>query len=273
MGCNLSIATVFNMSNTIFYFTGTGNSLKVAKDIAAEIDGTNIISMAANIGKVADFSPQGAVGFIFPVYYCGLPQLVQEFISCIDLSSASYIYIACTYGAMAGNAGCISQAQRLIKSKGKVLDAAFYVKCIDNFILWTWDITPAKKHDVIHKGANQKSKDIARIVIERRAHQDKSITEHIGPVVFGYNRFLKTVKANDKAFYWENTCNACGLCEKVCPTNNIDLVARPIWKSENCQRCLACLHLCPRACIQYGLVTTKRKRYKNPHITIDELIL
>jgi len=262
------------MTNTIFYFTGTGNSLKVAKDIAAGLEDASIISMAANIGGVADFAPGGSVGFVFPVYYCGLPQLVQEFISKIDLSNASYIYIACTYGAAGGNAGCISQTKRILKTKGKLLNSAFYVKCVDNFILWTWDVTPSKKHPALHEGARKKSEYIAKIVSQGRAHQDKSLTEYTGPILFGYSKFLKTVQAGDKAFSCSHGCTSCGLCADVCPTDNIYMSNnQPVWKSERCQRCLACLHLCPAACIQYGKVTAKRQRYKNPHITTGELML
>jgi len=261
------------MPHTIFYFTGTGNSLKVAKDIAAGLGGASIIPMAANIEKVTTLALQGTVGFVFPVYYCGLPQIVYEFISLVDLSAASYFYVACTYGAVGGNGGCISQARKILKSKGKTLDAAFYVKCVDNFILWTWDATPTKKHTALHEDARKKAEEIAKIVLQKRKHQDKSATEYIGPMIFRHSRYLGTVNADDKAFCLSDGCVACGLCADVCPTKNIDLVeGKPVWKSEKCQRCLACLHLCPAACIQYGKVSAKRSRYKNPYISIKELI-
>ena len=260
------------MANTIFYFTGTGNSLKVAKDIAAGVEDSNIVSMAANMDTVSDLIPQGAVGFVFPVYYFGLPQLVRKFISFIDLKHASYVYIACTYGKTCGNGGCISQTSRLLKSKGKTLDAAFYVKSVDNFILWTWDVPSSEKHPALHEDARKKSEYIAKIVSDRESVYDRSILEYSGPVLFGYKRFIKTVNTNDKAFNYSDNCTSCGLCKEVCPTNNIRLSdGHPIWKSETCQRCLACLHLCPSACIQYGKITAKRHRYKNPHITINEL--
>jgi len=260
------------MENTIFYFTGTGNSLKVAKDIATGVGNSNIVSMATGIDNISGLTPQGAVGFVFPVYYFGLPQLVREFISSVDLTHASYVYIACTYGKTGGNGGCVSQASKLLKGRGKTLNAAFYVKSVDNFILWTWDIPPSEKHLALHESARRKSEYIARIISIRKDHHDKSITEYVGPVLFGYNRFIKTVNTNDRAFNYSDSCTSCGLCKEVCPTNNIRLNDRyPIWKSETCQRCLACLHLCPSACIQYGKVTGKRHRYKNPHITVDEL--
>jgi len=259
------------MRNTIFYFSGTGNSLKMAKDIASGVENSNVISIAASIDKVADFAPQGAVGFVFPVYYCGLPQIVREFISLVNLEHASYVYMACTYGSTGGNAGCISQAKKILKAKGKALNASFYIKSVDNFILW-WDVPSTAKHTMLHENAYKKSEYIAQIVSNEKRHNDRSITEYAGPILFRYNHFYKTVNSNDKAFYCIDSCKSCGLCADVCPTNNININdGLPIWKSKTCQRCLACLHLCPTACIQYGNATVKRHRYKNPHITIDEL--
>ena len=52
------------MTNTIFCFTGTGNSLKVAKDIAAGVENSSIVSIAASIDIITELAPQGAVGFL-----------------------------------------------------------------------------------------------------------------------------------------------------------------------------------------------------------------
>jgi ferredoxin len=260
------------MRNTIFWFSGTGNSLKVARDIAAGVEHSNLMSIAASIDKISDFSPRGVVGFVFPVYYCGLPQIVRKFVSLINLEHASYIYVACTYGSTGGNAGCIAQAKKILKEKGKTLNAAFYVKSVDNFILWTWDVPPVTKHAALHENARKKSAYIASIVSAEKNHCDRSITEYIGPLIFRYDHFYNTVNFNDTAFHSTESCTSCGLCADVCPTNNIYMSDdRPVWKSETCQRCLACLHLCPAACIQYGTVTAKRQRYKNPYITVNEL--
>ena len=268
------------MKHTIYYFSGTGNSLKAAKDISAGVQDSELLSMAANIHTASELVPQGAVGFVFPVYYCGLPRLVQEFISEINLASATYIYIVATYGHAGGNSGCISQTKKIFRSKGKKLNAAFYVRHINNFMLYAWDdcaiwalkVTPEKEHTALHENAYKKSTRIAEIVSARKDYYDKSLTEYIGPILFQYNRFYNKVHSNDKAFYATDECTSCGLCVEVCPTNNMEMCdGRPIWKSKTCQRCLACLNLCPPACIQYGEGTRGQRRYKNPHISVAEL--
>jgi ferredoxin len=260
------------MTNTIFYFTGTGNSLKVAKDIALGVENSSLISMATAMDSVSNLAPQGAVGFVFPVYYFGLPQIVREFVTAIDLSLVSYIYIACTYGKTLGNGGCVSQTKKILRGKGKTLNSAFYVKSVDNFILWTWDVPPIEKHAKLHETAKKKAEHIVKTVSNKENYCDRSFNEYTGPILFGYNRFIKSVRTNDKSFNYSEKCTSCGVCADVCPTDNIRFDdGHPIWKSETCQRCLACLHLCPTSCIQYGKITTKRQRYKNPYISVKEL--
>ena len=262
------------MSNSIFYFTGTGNSLKIAKDIAerSNITDCNIVSIGKNISNVQSLNPKNIVGIIFPVYYCGLPKIINDFLEKINLSDASYIFIVALYGATGGNGGCIHQAKNILSQRGIKLNAGFYIKSVDNFILWTWDVPPVEKHEMIHKIAENKVIKIIEYISNKVSYFDKSFMEYIGPIIFGYKKFIKNVNYSDKLFFTNSQCNSCGICVKVCPTYNIELNnSRPEWKSVSCQRCLACLHLCPKKSIEYGKVTEKRSRYKNPFIRIEEL--
>ena len=262
------------MANTIFYFTGTGNSLKTAKDIAKKTNtpDCNIVSIAKNISNIQTLNPQNVVGIIFPVYYCGIPKIVNEFLEKIDLSNACYLFIVALYGSTNGNGGCIHQAKNILSKRGIKLNAGFYIKSVDNFILWTWDVPPVEKHEKIHKTTESKILKITEYITNNVNHFDKSFMEYIGPVIFGYKKFVKNVNYSDKLFYTNSGCNSCGICAKICPTYNIKFNNdKPKWKSLSCQRCLACLHLCPKKSIEYGKVTKKRSRYKNPFIKIEEL--
>ena len=67
------------MKADIYYFTGTGNSLAVAKDIAKEVDG-ELISIPYVIGKETIKTSSKVIIIIFPVYYWGVPLIVERFI-------------------------------------------------------------------------------------------------------------------------------------------------------------------------------------------------
>jgi len=257
------------MENTIYYFTGTGNSLKIAKDLCSKLNNCNVVSIAKNISEMNMFKPKGIVGFVFPVFYCGIPKIVKDFMENIDLSNASYVFITAVYGAFLGNAGCISQGKDILKKKNIKLNSAFYIKSVDNFVIWTWNVPSPEKQYIIHKMVDKKIENIYQIIQNKNEYFDKSITEYIGPIIFRYKNFLKTVNNMDSKFTVGNNCNSCGICTKICPMKNIKIDDKPEWLN-NCQLCLACFHMCPNKTINYGKVTIKRRRYKNPYNKIEE---
>ena len=258
------------MENAIFYFTGTGNSLKIAKDIGNNISNCNVISIAKNYSNVNDLNPTGIVGFVFPVFYCGFPKIVDEFMNKINLSNTSYVFIIAVYGADGGNGGCGQQAKSIFSNKNVKLNSFFYIKSVDNFIIWTWDVPSIEKQQKTHEIVSNKVNNISDIILNKKEFFDKSIVEYIGPIIFGYKRFIKTVNNRSNYFHIRDNCNSCGICVKICPVKCIEMGSKPKWLNGNCQFCLGCLHICPRKAINYKKVTLKRNRYRNPFIEIEE---
>jgi hypothetical protein len=116
---------------TIFYFTGTGNSLKVAKDIAAELGGAELVQIAhRNRGLAGGTVHTGTVGFVFPVYYAGLPHMVAEFAQALTRADTAYVFAVATYGGMPGIA--FRQLSDILSKKGITLAAAFGVRMPGN---------------------------------------------------------------------------------------------------------------------------------------------
>ena len=84
------------MQTTIYYFTGTGNSLKVAKDLAQKLKECELIPIA-KVWHTEDLeSTSEKIGFIFPLYYSGLPKIVYDFINKTDFSKSNYFFTVVT---------------------------------------------------------------------------------------------------------------------------------------------------------------------------------
>jgi MinD superfamily P-loop ATPase len=50
-------------------------------------------------------------------------------------------------------------------------------------------------------------------------------------------------------FRTDETCDSCGLCEKICPTDSIKIVAdKPKW-ANTCEQCMRCVNYCPKQAI------------------------
>ncbi len=66
------------MKTIIYYFTGTGNSLAVAKKIAAVLGDCDLVPIASLQSTTADITPAAdRVGIVNPVYFAGLPVMVS----------------------------------------------------------------------------------------------------------------------------------------------------------------------------------------------------
>lgn len=77
--------------------------------------------------------------------------------------------------------------------------------------------------------------------------------------------------ADDK-FFINDRCNGCGVCEDVCPADNIQMIENgPNWKHD-CEQCLACLHWCPQQAIEFGEETVGRERYQNPFVNLQDML-
>ena len=73
----------------IIYFTGTGNSLAVAKKIGGEL-------IAIPQAKEQTYKDD-VIGVVFPTYGCMLPGIVKRFLEGVKLE-ADYIFAIATYG-------------------------------------------------------------------------------------------------------------------------------------------------------------------------------
>ena len=106
------------MESSIYFFTGTGNSLKIAKDVAEELGDCELIPIAKIWQKENLKSESEKIGFVFPLYYSGLPKIVYDFIEKIDLSNSEYFF---TIVSSAGDVSelPLQQVNTLLKTKSK----------------------------------------------------------------------------------------------------------------------------------------------------------
>ncbi|MBP3899180.1 MAG: hypothetical protein J6D57_15275, partial [Mogibacterium sp.] len=77
--------------NVIFCYSGTGNCLDMAKNIAKELGDTDIIMMR-KYPAVTDVREAKRVGFVVPCYGGGLPGHVERYIHDIKVSPDAYTF-------------------------------------------------------------------------------------------------------------------------------------------------------------------------------------
>lgn len=255
---------------TIFYFSGTGNSLQVSKDIALQIGDTELLSIPKIIKNSEIKVESECIGIVFPVYMSGLPSIVRDFIKKLSINKSTYVFAVATFGGIPGNA--LKQVDILMKDKGNTLNAGFILKMPGNYIVM-YGATSNEIHIEEFEKEKVKVQQIADIIKEKKNYgYEKSkvlIDRILGPIFY---KKIDSVHSMDKLFLAKDNCTGCGICEKVCSVKNIEIKnSKPSWKN-NCEQCMACIQYCPNEAIEYGKKTIGRKRYNNPNISLKEII-
>ncbi len=265
------------MKTTIYYFSGTGNSLKIARDLAEMLDDSELIPIAKIWQNDHIAATTEKVGFVFPLYYWGLPKILYDFLTKIELNKANYIFAVITRGASIDGIP-LYQLGRILEEKSKILNAGFFILMPDNYII----LADGPSEDIqneLFKAAKKEIESVYEIISENKdnfkidKYTDKSKikTKRRERAEKVSKKFHNDVLESDKFFVVDDNCNSCGTCENVCPVDNILLIeGRPQWQHK-CQQCLACINFCPENSIQYGEKTVNRKRYHHPEITVDDL--
>lgn len=259
------------MKTSIYYFTGTGNSLAAARQIAAVLGDCGLVPIASLAGTAGPAAPLAdRVGIVCPVYDAGLPRIVAEFAEQLDLSRAGYTFAIVTMGGTGVSA--LHQLDGILRAHGRALDAAFAVIMPGNFPP-VGRPPEGKKREKILAAAGERLADIAGtidrgIAVPPGFSPFSSVLRH-----FLYPPFYRNVHEGDKAFTVTDACTACGTCAGVCPVGNIVMVnERPSWQ-HRCELCCACLHFCPAEAIQLTMMqgTKGRGRYRHPDLKVADM--
>ena len=272
------------MITEIYYFSGTGNSLAVAKGVAEKTEAT-LIPIATLMNEEVIRTNADVVGIVFPVYYAELPMIVERF--CMKLSGMEgiHIFAICTYGGAAGSS--LRSLKRLIRSRGGKLRAGDGVHMPQNSFY-----KPRENCQELYGRWNKKLERIVNNITRKSKgmHYANAFLEWLLVPVFAClvkpvckRHFVKSsgLPANrpyeehkhvmDKHFTTNDQCNGCGICAKVCPVGNIEIKdKKPVWLNR-CEHCLACYNWCPHKAIQGGIVA-KEYHYRHPDVSFLEMM-
>lgn len=257
------------MKTVIFYFSGTGNCLKVARDLAQALGDTQVKSIP-KLDPGQDLSAFGRVGIVYPVYMFGLPLIVADFIGKLKITPEQYVFTVATYGGKSGSAPV--QVARLFGQKGICLCGQFGIKMPGNYTPLYGALPAEKQQELFRK--EQESIEIITSIIragkEQAAKKDFFLFVWLSGLL--YNACSPKIPFLDKKFWSSQRCNSCGVCVRACPVGNIELSeGKPKWL-HRCQQCMACLQWCPQEAIEYGKSTVGRKRYHHPAVKLQDIL-
>lgn len=263
------------MSTQIYYLSGTGNSLHVARELEKRLPGTDLMPIMGVLKDDHIATTAETVGLVFPIHNLSAPISIMRFLQRVDMGAARYIFAVATRFC---SDKVFLNIDKVLEKQGKSLDAYFSVEMpctyIPLFTLPSQD-TVTKMEATLQKRLDE----IQTIVINKQVNREKDsplvfVLGHIlYPLITAY-MFKARFPDMARSFYADERCTGCGLCEKVCLAERIRMQdGRPEWlKSIDCIYCFACLHYCPVEAIQIkGRKTVAKGRYHHADVKATDI--
>ena len=203
----------------VYYFSGSGHSFAVAKDISKQL--------RCEIAEIGGKNERRSMGettiVVFPVYCQNIPGPVKVFLQKIP---SKYIVLIATYGKISyGNV--LYEAQKLVR--GEVIAGA-YIPTGHTFLNGGYFFDAAVLPPIAE-----------RIKSPQEVHIPKTCKNPLSNIfpAFRSRIGVKIIK--------NNHCSNCGICEKNCPAEAI----KNGKINSKCIRCLRCVTNCPQKALQH----------------------
>ena len=273
----------------IFYFSGTGNTRWVARQIADAI-GEELLYIPDLIRKGQyeyEWYVGERIGFCFPTHGWQPPGIVRKFVRKLRMRGFGnpqlkasefgnseehpFCWALTTCGDNMGEAMTIlnkdlAKNTELNIADGQPLQAEtlFSVIMPESYVCLPFMKTDTEEKEAMKiELAELQLPHIIQMIEERRRgieELDKGATPRLYSYVIG-GYFNKRMITDRKFTVDEDVCIKCGKCAKVCPVDNIKGTP-PAWiHNGRCTCCLACYHHCPVHAINYGSITRRRGQY------------
>ncbi|NVO10804.1 MAG: hypothetical protein HXX16_12630 [Bacteroidales bacterium] len=247
----------------IYYFSGTGNSRKVAiwlSIIAKQNDIDVQIINIASIDKITLESPhsEALLVFISPIHGFNYPPVMLHFIRKFPKGTNKIVLMNTRAGMLIGNyitpglTGIAFYLSSLIfKFKGYSTVGMIPFDMPSNWI----SFHPGLNYRTIkylHEKNKEKVFTAAERILSGRLYF-KALREIIQDIIvlpisllyYFIGRFGLA-----KTFYSSSDCNDCDICIKNCPVKAIIKVdSRPFWTFK-CESCMRCMGNCPKKAIE-----------------------
>ncbi len=286
------------MATQIYYFSGTGNCLVVAKTIAKSV-GCLPISIPAVADSPMISTEADTVGIVFPAYLAslyGVPLVVETFVRKLEGIQSKHLFAVCSCGGyeIVNAVPPLKNLSKLVRSIGGTLFAKYSVRLPMNNLNYEHIPIPIEtSSEVIIDRSKTVIEDICARIASRKRERHRLLRCLVNLILIPMNvalskpclkslremarqppdsdlGFRELIPLTDQSITVDENCTGCALCTRVCPVHNIFMVAnKPVWE-HRCEMCVACDEWCPQNAIHHWS-RAKGVKYHHPAITTRDM--
>ncbi len=253
------------MKTTLFCFSGSGNSYWVAAELAKALGNTRVVMIPSLLeGPDDELALSERVGIIYPVYKGFPPNLathfVEEILAKAAIAEIEYCFQIATYSLTASWA--MYAMEQTLFSIGITTSYSAKVRMVNTYaplFATPSDVKIDARYAKATAALERIKEEIAdeAIKLRPRAPLARLATKVL------MHPIQRAAMDDAEQFIVTDACDGCGVCYRICPSHNIELVdERPKW-DRVCSGCLGCYHRCPT-----GAITFRRSprggQYPNP---------
>jgi ferredoxin len=261
----------------IYFFSGAGHSFAVSKELGSYLEGAELVNISPLLKKETITDTAEHIGFVFPVYGGMPPKFIREWLARFRPRESSLIFAVCTYRIAPGHS--LIEVDRILRSCGSKLTLGFAVRQPQSGIGSKRLNTPefaeaclaAQKEKVREIASHIQKGDPLELEKSGRFSEFLNTTTLAALPTLGKLIFhLITKGIKNMKFRHGTGCKGCGICIRLCPSDNIRMIeGKPQW-GDNCFGCMGCYHWCPEKAVKdVGL-----DMIQSPHqeVTVEEML-
>lgn len=260
----------------ILYFTGTGNCLYLARQIAN--DGDEILSIPQLVKNKQYDLEADEIGIGYPIYGHMPPYMVRDYINKAHFK-AKYKFAVLTYGKRKCSA--VEIWDKVSHKAGNPFDYISTIVMVDNWLPNIDMNEQIKINKHIPENLAKINNDISH---NRVWHEPVSAEERLQHQEFMERSGLDTdkgfLKKSEQSFTISESCIECGVCVSVCPRGNYELTSEGAKTVGDCEYRFAYIQNCPQKAILFaegsfpnGTEKNPNARYRNEHVSLMDIKL
>ena len=238
------------MKVNIYYFSGTGNTFKVAETLKNELELLNSSVIIENLENHPDYTPCDTLVLAYPVWGFGAPKIVTDFVKNLPCDVIKVYFLKTSGEPLSLNDASSLSLIKVLKKKGYMVSGEYHYVMPYNMVFRHDDTLASKMLSTAKERLKTCAKEIRAglitpisMPIRARFMNRICSIEHLG------------MRINGNLYSVNNSsCIGCNKCLKNCPTKNITFHSGKYHFGNNCMGCARCAFNCPTNAINIGIL-------------------